>query len=194
MKKKRPPYVVTPNSFVIDLSIPPPQRVAGWPRSEEPPRRIRAAQSAHGDFSQLSYLGVPTDVALQRVAHQPDRTAVDDIRDALQRRDRRPLLLAAKLYPYANLAANADFVAVMQDLQTSARAGDQWAKATLKAFGEALGAVGQGQTATAPKEEQHQRRRAQTARAIAIHRHQPCLKVGHTLRPTPRLVPATQRP
>jgi hypothetical protein len=113
---------------------------------EVSPERIRRIQANPFDFSALTYFGVPTETALRDMFRDPNRTAVDDIWQALQNRNRGLLLLAAKLHLISNLAQNEGFVAILQELQNRARKGDTWAKATLKAFGQALGVVGKGKT------------------------------------------------
>jgi len=62
----------------------------------------------------------------------------------LQVHNRLPLLEAARVYSFSNLAANTGFVEIVQELQNRARAGDKWAKQTLIEWGRALANVGSG--------------------------------------------------
>jgi hypothetical protein len=68
----------------------------GWSDSKPSLKRIRAARAAQPDFARLAYIGVTADTALQRLKRQPNRTAIDDIWDAIQAHDPRPLLLGIR--------------------------------------------------------------------------------------------------
>jgi hypothetical protein len=142
----------------LGLELLPPRAVYPWPE------KIRVAQTLSGDFSKIAYAGVSHEEALTR---DPNRTAVDDIREALQRRNADPLLSAAKRFSFSNLITNPGFVACIQDLQDRGRRGDKWAKTTLTAVGRALGDVVQGPTSTLSPEARQANRRAQNSKSSA---------------------------
>jgi hypothetical protein len=148
--------ILTPDPLVLRLSLPPLKLVSGWPWEKSRPKKVREAQTVTADFSQLSYIGVSTERDAELRKQNPDLTANDYIREALHTHNRLPLLEAARVYAFSNLIANRGFVEIMQELQDKAREGDTRAKATLKAFGEALGASGRGKKPAKTKQRQEE--------------------------------------
>src|SRR5262245_19562113 len=110
---KPPPQVVKPDPLVFQITLPKVKVFNGWPEEKSSSTRIRAAQTAQGDFAQLSYIGVPTSVAIEQLKRDPTRTAVDYIREALQVRNRLLLLEVVRIYSFSNLVANAGFVTLI---------------------------------------------------------------------------------
>jgi len=158
---KKPTGKQTSNDHVIKLApvlyrlcLPPLRPIAGWPWEKSKPTKVRAAQTARADFSQLSYIGVSAETDIERRKQNPNLTANDYIREGLQVHNRLPLLEAARVYSFSNLAANKGFVEIVQELQDRARKGDKWAKQTLIEWGRALGAAGKGPIPAKTKQQQ----------------------------------------
>jgi hypothetical protein len=157
------------------LYLAPVRLIAGWPWEKSRSMKVRAAQTALADFSQLSYIGVSAETDTERRKQNPNLTANDYIREGLQVQNHLLLLEAARVYPFSSLVANKGLVEIVQALQDRARKGDEWAKKTLIEWGRTLGAAGRGPKSAKTKQQQrkdakdseHVRRiKKQTARHI----------------------------